>query len=398
MGKVKVALVKTRDPYDGVRRVIEMLSPRPLNFKDSRVLVKPNLCSPFPPEDVPSNTHPDVIGAVVRYLKEEGARAIWVGDEPVWGLRSRFACKKSGVKEIVEREGGTLLYLDEEKRVKKKIPGGRIFDALSLPAILDEIDFLINLPKMKINMMALVTLSIKNLLGLVSFRDRKRFHRGIDLSYALVDIAKVIKPALNIIDGIVAMEGMSAHVGTGRPLGLLIGSHDMVAADIVGSQVMGFNPMEVITTQLALKDKLGVEDPKQIEIVGEPIENVKVVLERPFPRLVHPDPNVEVIPGGICPGCMGRVSKIPPRVEPGKRYGVILGKRVSYPKNQNFDEIWCFGDCGVEEGKRVAKRFPHLKEKMRKVKGCPPLEWWAKQTLEEELKERGWWEKDAMRK
>ncbi len=42
-----------------------------------------------------------------------------------------------------------------------------------------------------------------------------------------------------------AMEGMSAHVGSARPVGILIGSLDMVAADIVGSQIMGFNPLEV---------------------------------------------------------------------------------------------------------------------------------------------------------
>ncbi len=398
MKQVKVAIVKTKDPYDGMRTVMEMLSPHRLKLKNARILVKPNLCSPFPPEQVPSNTHPDVIGACIRYLKEEGAQTIWVGDEPVWGLRSRFAYEKSGVKEVVEREGGKLIPFDEGKRVMKKIPGGRVYDSLSFPAILDEIDLLVNLPKMKVNMMALVSLGIKNLLGFVSFRDRKRFHRGFDLSYALIDIAKVIKPSLNIIDGINAMEGMSAHVGSARPLGLLVGSLDMVANDIVGSQIMGFNPLEIVTNQLALKDKLGVEDPKQIEIVGEPIEKVRVHITRPFPRLVHPNPNVEVIPGGICPGCSGRILKIPPHIEPGKRYGILIGKRVSYPKHQEFDEIWCFGDCGIEEGKRIARRFPHLKERMRQVKGCPPLEWWAEQTLKEELKERGWWEEDAMGK
>jgi len=398
MDKVKVAIVKTKDPYDGMRAVMEMLSPDRLNFKNARILVKPNLCSPFPPEQVPSNTHPDVIGACVRYLKEEGAQTIWVGDEPVWGLRSSVVYKRSGVREVVEREGGKLIGFDEGKRVKKEIPGGRIYDSLSFPAILDEVDLLINLPKMKINMMALVSLCIKNLLGFISFRDRKRFHRGFDLSYALVDIAKVIKPSLNIIDGIHAMEGMSAHTGSALPLGLLVGSLDMVAADIVGSQIMGFNPMEVVTNQLALKDRLGVEDLKQIEIVGEPIESVRVELARPFPCLVHPNPNVEVLPGGICPGCVGRILKIPPHIEPGKRYGVIIGKRVSYPKHQDFDEIWCFGDCGIEEGKKIAQRFPHLKERMKKVRGCPPLEWWAEQTLVEELKERGWWEEDAMGK
>ena len=398
MDKVKVAIIKTKDPYDQIRSVMDKLSPHGLHLKNARILVKPNMCSPFPPEQLPTNTHPDVIGACVRYFKEEGAHTVWVGDEPVWGLRSRFASKKSGVKDVVEKEGGKLAYFDEGKRVKKKIPGGRIYDSLSFPAILDEIDLLVNLPKMKINMMALASLCIKNLLGLVSFPDRKRFHRGFDLSYALIDIAKVIKPSLNIIDGIYAMEGMSAHAGSARAVGVLIGSLDMVAADIVGSQVMGFDPMEVVTTQLALKDKLGVEELKQIEVVGEPIENVRVSLGRPFPRLVHPNPNVEVIPGGICPGCTGRILKIPPHIEPGKRYGIVIGKRVSYPKHQAFDEIWCFGDCGIEEGKRIAKRFPLLKDKMKKVKGCPPLEWWAKQTLEEELKERGWWEEDAMRK
>ncbi len=167
----------------------------------------------------------------------------------------------------------------------------------------------------------------------------------------------------------------------------------MVAADIVGTQVMGFDPMEIVTTQLALKDKLEVEDLNQVAIVGEPLENVRVTFARPYPRLVHPAPNVEVIPGGICPGCVGRISKIPPRVEQGKRYGIVIGKRVRFPKSQDFDEIWCFGDCGVEEGNKIAKRFPHLREKMKKVRGCPPLDWWATQTLEEELKEKGWWEK-----
>ena len=208
-----------------------------------------------------------------------------MGDIPVWGLRSGIVYEKSGIKEVIEREGGRWVNLEEEKKIKKKIPGGRIFDSLSLPKILDEIDLLINVPKMKINMMASVSLCIKNLFGLISFRDRKRFHRGFDLSYSLIDIAKVVRPHLNIIDGIFAMEGMSSHVGTVRPIGALIGSLNMVAADIVGTQVMGFNPMEIVTTQLALKDKLGVENPNQIEIVGEPLESVRVTFARPYPAL-----------------------------------------------------------------------------------------------------------------
>ena len=390
MEKVKVSLAKTFDAYEGLRKTIELLGPLSLNLKGSHVLVKPNLCSPFPPEESPAITHPDVIGAMVRYLKEEGARKVSVGDEPVWGLKSRLCYEKSGVKEVVKREGGELVYFEEGKRVNKKVPEGRVYKSISVPAILDEADVLINLPKMKTSIMTLVTLCYKNLFGLVPFRDRKRFHRGIDLSYALIDIAKVVKPHLNLIDGIVAMEGMGAHSGTPYSLGLLIGSQDMTAADIVGTQVMGFNPLEPVTNQLALKDGPGIKNLDQIEIVGERLDEVKAVMERPIFRLVHPKPNVEVIPGGICPGCMSRVPRIPPKVEDEKQYAVILGRRVRFPKERKFDEIWCFGDCGIEECRRLASRYPQLKEKMKMVRGCPPLDWWRGQTIDKELKKKGW--------
>ena len=122
MEMTKVSLIKTDDPYDGVRKAIEKLGAQRLPIRGARVLVKPNICSPFPPEESPSNTHPDVVGAVIRYLKEEGAQKVLVGDEPVWGLSSRLCIEKSGVQAVVEREKGELVFFDEGKRIKKKIP------------------------------------------------------------------------------------------------------------------------------------------------------------------------------------------------------------------------------------------------------------------------------------
>lgn len=392
MNKIKVNVIRTDDPYDGVRKAIEGLEARTLNIRGARVLIKPNICSPFPPDESPANTHPDVIGAVIQYLKGKGAQKILVGDEPVWGLSSRLCYEKSGVKAVVEREGAEPVFFEEAKRVKKKIPQGRIFETVSLPAVLNEVDLLVNVPKMKTNAMTLATLCVKNLLGLISFQDRKRFHRGFDLSYELIDIAKVVRPDLNLVDGIIASEGIGAHEGTSVSLGILIASQDMVAADIVGAQIMGFDPMEIVTNQLALRDGLGVKGPEQIEVVGQTIDEVRTQFRRPVFRLVHPAPNVEVIPGGICPGCISRIPRIPPRIEAGKRYGVLIGKRPRFPKNRSFDEIWCFGQCGIEAGHKIAARHPHLKKRMKKVKGCPPLDWWCEHTIRIELKEKGWLE------
>ncbi len=395
MAKVPVALVKTQNPYEGVPALAALLS-SPVTIRGAAVLVKPNLCGPFPPEDIPSSTHPEVVAAVVRWLYAEGAREVLVGDEPVWGLRSRFAHERSGVQAVVEREGGRLIHLDEEPRVEKPVPGGRVFDTLALPKVLDEVDILVNVPKLKVNMMCQVSLAIKNLFGLLSFRDRKKFHRGFDLAFVLLDIAKVVQPPINIIDAMCAMEGMSAHAGTAVPLGLLIGSPVALAADVVGSRIMGFDPMEIGTTQLALRERLGLQSVDQIELVGEPPDGFQRHFQRPYVRLVHPASNVELFPGGICPGCTGRLPKIPPRIESGKRYAVVMGRRISPRGIDEFDEVWCFGDCGIDEGRGLLRRFPGLKGKLRRVPGCPPLEWWAEHTLKEELQDRGWWTEGAI--
>ena len=126
--------------------------------------------------------------------------------------------------------------------------------------------------------------------------------------------------------------------------------------------------------------------------MGVPLEDVKTTFKRPILHLVHPKPNVDVIPGGICPGCIFRIPRIPPIVDPKMNYGVIIGTRVKFPKDRDFDEIWCFGDCGIKEGKKIITKFPHLEKKLKMVKGCPPLDWWCEHTIKKELKERGWME------
>lgn len=389
MPTIKVSLIKTQDPYEGVAKALDALKPYDISIRGSRVLLKPNLCSPVPPAHGPSVTHPEVVGALIRYLKEAGAQRVLVGDEPVWGMQADLCYRASGVAQVVAREGGEMIDFDAHPRVEIKVPGGRVYDKVSLPAVFTEVDLIVNAPKMKTSLMTLVTLCLKNLFGLIPFIDRKKYHRGIDLAYALVDIAKVVTPGLNLIDGIVAMEGMGAHSGTPVDLGALIASTNMVAADFVATQVMGFDPLEPVTTQLALKDGLGFENQDQLEIVGQTVAEMQHPFKRPVFRLVHPAPNVEVMPGGICPGCHSRIPKIPPQVDQNRRYGVIIGKRVHLPRELEFDEIWCFGDCGVEEARRLAKKHPELEKKLIKVPGCPPLDWWRKQTLDKELAERG---------
>jgi len=392
MVKSVVSIVKNSDPYEAVAASLQLLGGTESLLRNCRkVLIKPNLSFPIPPQDGPDTTDPQVVGAAVRAFKECGAKKVIVGDQSVWGVRTRDTCKIIGLKEIVEKEGGELCYFDEEPRVLVDVPNGKFFDTFDLPKIIKEVDMIVNLPKMKTSFISHVTLGIKNHVGYLTFQDRQKFHRMYDLAYVVVDIARVVRPNLTLIDGIVAMEGYGPHSGTAKRMNLVIGSSDLVAVDAVGAEVMGFDALEIPTTQIAMKQGLGKGNLSEIEVVGEPIDKVKQTFERSYIRCVSPYPNVDVYIGGMCPGCAPRIPTVPPNPDPNKKYAVVVGRRAKLPKNLNVDEIWCIGNCGIDSTMSSTNLFPRIsKEQIKFIPGCPPLKWYGSQTILKLLKEKGW--------
>ena len=99
------------------------------------------------------------------------------------------------------------------------------------------------------------------------------------LSSNIADLASVITPNIAIIDGIIAGEG---HESSGNPveMNLVIAGTDPVAVDSVGAAVMMIFPNDVKHLRLAEKKELGKCELNQIEILGEPIENVKKKFRR----------------------------------------------------------------------------------------------------------------------
>ncbi len=108
----------------------------------------------------------------------------------------------------------------------------------------------------------------------------------LDLDQHLVDILKVRKPDLTLVDGLIAMEGMGAgEGGTPLPMGLVLAGADTVAGDSACTRGMGSdNPMIVSTTRIAAHDGLGIADPGRIKAAGESVEAVmkKFVLVMPI--------------------------------------------------------------------------------------------------------------------
>ena len=137
---------------------------------------------------------------------------------------------------------------------------------------------IISVPKLKLHRMATVTLSLKNMMGVLA--SKGSMHRG-SLSKNIVDLTSVIKPRISVIDGIIAGEG---HETSGNPveMNLVIVGTDPVAVDAVGAAVMGVSPCDVKHLVLADKKELGTIDFEKIAVIGEPIDEVKKKFRRSF--------------------------------------------------------------------------------------------------------------------
>jgi uncharacterized protein (DUF362 family)/Pyruvate/2-oxoacid:ferredoxin oxidoreductase delta subunit len=242
----------------------------------SSVLVKPNLLMSKPPE-FGITTHPEVVRAVIRLLKEIDCKVV-VGDGPsVWGQYVENVDEVyeiTGIKKVTQEEGVKLVSFDK-RRMRNKFP---------LTITLDECDYLVNLPKFKTHEFTLITGAIKNLFGLVSGTYKTELHKDYpepaEFAKILVDIYQEAKPALTIIDGILAMEGDGpATSGKTRQLNFLLAGSDCVALDTIMAKIMGINNYDVLTTKEAALRGLGENKINRIKIEGEDIGKLDI---RPF--------------------------------------------------------------------------------------------------------------------
>jgi uncharacterized protein (DUF362 family) len=308
--KSEVSVIKGEKTEQMVNKAISLIGGmKSIVKKGDVVLIKPNICLPLPPEKGDA-TDPVVVSSLVRLTKSAGASRVIVGESGGWGLYApdNFEISKIGV--CAKRAGADLSYFDEEERVEIEIPHGILLKKVSIPKIVKEVDVIINVPKMKNNFITIVTLGIKNLLAFLSPEDRYGIHRGVngvELAYVMVDLLKVVKPSLTVIDGIIAMEGFGPHSGDLIRMDVIIAGKDIVAVDAVASEIMGYQAMEIPTTQVASKQFLGVGNLSKIIIKGKKIEDVRKHFTRPIFTYISDHPNVTTYFGGVCCGCIYRI-------------------------------------------------------------------------------------------
>jgi len=263
--------------YEAVKRAVDLLGGiSAFASGGERILVKPNLLAAKPAEAAVT-THPAVVGAVIRLVKEAGATPV-VGDSPGIGSAAKIA-EKCGIMEVCARAGVEFIELTELVHVEN--PGGHTFKRLEVAREALDADGIINLPKLKTHAQMLLTLGVKNLFGCVPGKRKPQWHlsAGVDTSHfaaMILDLHDMLAPRLTVMDGIVAMEGNGPGSGDPRPLGVVYASASTLAMDAVITESLGVDPADVPILRVALRRGEAAAAAANVTLLGAGREDLTV--------------------------------------------------------------------------------------------------------------------------
>ncbi|MEM2739759.1 MAG: DUF362 domain-containing protein [Candidatus Bathyarchaeia archaeon] len=270
----EVVIIRSNDPIEAVSEALEVIKAYEAFKSDERILIKPNYIDSSHPS-LGVTTDARIVEGVVRYFKSIGFNRIVVGEGSGFA-DTMEAFRVAGVDKIAERYGVDIVDLNRDEYIEVDIPGGKALKKIRIAKTALE-SAIVSVPKLKVHRLAVVTLSLKNLMGVVS--PKGAMHGK--LSTKIVDLAMLLKPRLAVVDGII---GGEVHETAHQPVevGVVIAGMDPVAVDSVASMVMGVDPMDVPHLREAEARGLGVCDPRNIRVIGAGIEEVSVKFRRSY--------------------------------------------------------------------------------------------------------------------
>lgn len=265
-----VVIIKENDPYKMVKRGIGLLGGLNSMIKpNSKVFIKPNLCT-MKHWETGATTDPRVVEAFVNLIKDR-TKDITIIESKNGAMTPDLKFKALGYEEMAGSLGIRLLNVSEGNLVKVENPDALALKKVKINEELLDCDVMVNIPVLKTNEITLVSLSLKNMFGVLPYRIKAKFHANID--EVLCDVNNLVETSLVILDGRIGMEGNGPTAGDPIKMGLMVFGTDPVAVDALGSRIMGVNPNDV--SHITMAEKQGIGTTEGITVVGEKVEDVQ---------------------------------------------------------------------------------------------------------------------------
>ncbi len=222
--------------------------------KNQKVVVKPNIGWDVTPERA-GNTNPKLVKRIIEHCFQAGAKDVYVFDHTCDDWKRTYA--NSGIEKAVKDAGGKMVSAETENYYQDvKIKNGKNLTAAKVHEVLLDSDVFINVPILKNHTSSRITVTMKNLMGIVW--DRGTMHQN-NLHQTIADLATYRKPDLNVVDAYYMMKrngprGVSVNDVENPKYQIL--STDMVAADSAAAKLYGVEPDTIQYIKIA--DSMGI--------------------------------------------------------------------------------------------------------------------------------------------
>ncbi len=243
-----------------------------LDIRGKSVLIKPNLVDYISENHI--NTHPLLVSAAVECFRRLGAATVLVGEGPGHQRDTELVLIESGFTEELRQLKVPFVDLNRDELVMTPLLATYTgMKRLWLPRTVLGADFVVSMPKMKTHHWSGVTLSMKNMFGVVpgaKYGWPKNILHWKGIQESILDICATVPVHFVIADGIVAMEGNGPLNGHPRPLNRIVLADDPVAADATCARLMGLDPTRITYIRIG-SQFLGNASIKRIDQVAEPV-------------------------------------------------------------------------------------------------------------------------------
>lgn len=269
LAAVEAALAQTIEDLGGLGTYIQ---------PGSRVLLKVNLLMKKRPEEA-TTTHPVFVRALSNLLVAHGCQVL-IGDSPGGPFNQKSLIpiyETCGYNDLVSDHVKLNWNFDEMERV---FEDGQLLKRVQMVSMLDDVDHVISVSKLKTHGMMLFTGAVKNLFGVIPGLNKAEYHFKMpntdDFANALVDICEAVKPVLSFMDGIVGMEGAGPSAGNPVDIGVVLAATNPHELDYAAVHIVNIEPLAVPTLKMAHARGLVKDSLAAIQFKGVALESVRL--------------------------------------------------------------------------------------------------------------------------
>lgn len=245
MKKTDIFITQGKDYFEMTRELLETCDlASDIGDRNKRIGIKPNLVVAKPASSG-ATTHPEVLGALLSYLKEKGFENLTVMESSWVGEDTQNALRESGLLEVCREQNVEFWDTKKDQAVTVDAAGME----LHVCARAMEMDYLINMPVVKGHCQTTVTCALKNYKGLIPDSEKRRFHR-LGLHKPIAHLGTALRQDFILADNICG--DLDFEEG-GNPVSMdrVLAFKDPVLCDSFAAETLGYRPGNIEYIRLA---------------------------------------------------------------------------------------------------------------------------------------------------